>query len=523
MTSISIVSLGDSSGAPADRIWTSAGLTPSGNPDAVVVVVGDGATAETVATSVANQPAPVLVVLATTQAIDVPAASGASLTTWAPSHELRVRFTTDLPRPAVDEIVTGSPAILTLESPTQSVAAINIALTDHPILTWNAQTRVGILAIAGSGPEWQRAIATITRRWISLATNASAQPDVRVGLLAYGAIGNEHRRAVTAINGLTLTAVCDRNPDRVSDAQASQPSLRGYTDADLLIADPDVDLVVVSTPPDTHAHWALRALDAGKHVVLEKPMAMSAKECDEVMARAAAAGLLAVVYQNRRWDADFLAMRSAIDRGSIGEIFHLEAFVGQYAHPCNYWHSDASVSGGAIFDWGSHFIDQMLMLNPSPVTHVTATEHKRVWLDVTNADHARVTLHHANGAESTFIASDLAAALKPKWYVLGTTGAITVPWRHERLVIRNDIGTVDEHRFAPADSPGDVLWHQTDGSVSTLALPTPESYGFHRELADLLHEGVPMTVQAEQSRDVVAVMEAAAASAADGGRSVVPA
>ena len=523
MTLISLASVGDPSTLPADTTWIGAGLTPSSRAEAAIVWVGEGARADEMAAATANSEVPTLLVLTTPAPVALPAAAGASLTTWAPPHELRVRFAPALPRPAADEIVTGSPAILALEDPTQSVAAINIALTDHPVLTWNAQTRVGILAIAGSGPEWQRSIATITRRWISLATNASSRPDVRVGLLAYGAIGNEHRRAVTAVNGLTLTAVCDRNPDRVSDAQASQPSLRGYTDADLLIADPDVDLVVVSTPPDTHAHWALRALDAGKHVVLEKPMAMSAKECDEVMARAAAAKLLAVVYQNRRWDADFLAMRSVIDRGAIGEVFHLEAFVGQYAHPCNYWHSDASVSGGAIFDWGSHFIDQMLMLNPSPVTHVTATEHKRVWLDVTNADHARVTLHHANGAESTFIASDLAAALKPKWYVLGTTGAITVPWRHERLVIRNDIGTVDEHRFAPADSPGDVLWHQTDGSVSTLALPTPESYGFHRELADLLHEGVPMTVQAQQSRDVVAVMEAAAASSADGGRSVVPA
>ena len=118
--------------------------------------------------------------------------------------------------------------------------------------------------------------------------------------------------------------------------------------------------------------------------------------------------------------------------------------------------------------------------------------------------------------------SDLAAALKPRWYVLGTTGAIMGNWRTERIVSRNDIGTLAEDVLAPADSPPLLDLYSSDGSVTRLAAPQPEPYPFHREVADRLRLGIPMTVTAAQSRRVLAVMEAARLSAEDDGRPVVP-
>jgi predicted dehydrogenase len=126
------------------------------------------------------------------------------------------------------------------------------------------------------------------------------------------------------------------------------------------------------------------------------------------------------------------------------------------------------------------------------------------------------------GAEASFVYSDLAAALKPRWYVLGTRGAVVGHWRTERIVARNDVGTLAEDVLAPADSPPLLDLHAADGSLTRLATPPGPPYAFHRELADRLQLGLPMSVTGAQSRRVLAVMEAATRSARDGGRPVAP-
>ncbi len=452
--------------------------------------------------------------------------AGVSAGDLSQSHEVRVRSSAAFGDRVPPDFTLQARVrrARTVEDDVSILAAANLALVDHPVLTYRESTGVGIVGLGAEPSVWDSpSFLQLLHRWVHQTTRRIAPPTVTVGLLGYGAIGHEHNRAVQAVPGLSLAAVCDRDPARVAVARQLSPDVVPYVDAQAMLESPGVDLVVVSTPPDSHAEWALRALDAGKHVVLEKPMALSTKECDAVLVRAREVNRTAVVYQNRRWDPDFLALQRLVDGGVLGGVFHLEAFVGQYGHPCNYWHSDAGVSGGAIFDWGSHFLDQLLLLNRSEVVAVTAAEHKRVWLDVTNADHARVTLHFADGAEASFIHSDVAAASKPKWYVLGTQGAVVANWRYERIVSRTDIGTVAEERFAAADAPADVALHSPDGSVTSVALPASPPQPFHRELADLLLDGIPMSVDPEQSRHVVSVMEAAAESALSGGRQVRPA
>ncbi len=399
----------------------------------------------------------------------------------------------------------------------------HVGLQAQPVATWRASTGVLTWTLGGT----DRSVASrASRRLLLLALQHAlglppARP-ARVGLLGYGAIGHEHSRAVQSVNGLELRAVCDTDPDRLAAGTAYAPGARGHARAQDLVDDEDVDLVVVSTPPASHASWALQLLAAGKHVVVEKPFAITTTEADEVLALADEKGLLVCVYQNRRFDPDYLALRRAIGAGRIGTPFQVEAFIGGYAHPCNLWHSDEAVSGGAFYDWGAHVLDQVLDLVPTPVAHVTATTHKRRWHDVTNADHSRVSLRFSDGAEAEFVYSDLAAALKPRWYVLGTDGAIVGQWRIEKVVSRNDIGVLSEDVLAPADSPALLQLHSPDGSVTQLATPSGPLYPFHSELADRLQLGLAMTVTAAQSRRVLAVLEAARDSAARGGLVVVP-
>ncbi|MDX6255716.1 MAG: scyllo-inositol 2-dehydrogenase [Frankiales bacterium] len=341
---------------------------------------------------------------------------------------------------------------------------------------------------------------------------------VRVGLLGYGAIGREHATAVQATEGLELAAVCDADPTRLDAAQALAPGLPGFAAAAELLACSDVDLVVVSTPPDSHVEWSLRALDTGKSVVVEKPFCLTVSEADEMIGLAAQRSLTLAVYQNRRWDPDYLALGQAIRSGVVGEVFHYESFVGGFGHPCNYWHSDEAVSGGAIYDWGSHYLDWLLDLFPQPVSHVTAASHKRRWHDVTNADHSRVTVRFTDGVEGEFVHSDLAAVLKPKWYVLGTEGAIVGDWRRASVLSRTSIGTLAEDQLAPADAPADLRVVSADGSETRLALPPRPAHPFHRELADQLLSGAPLSVTPQGSRRNVAVMQAAMMSAREDAR-----
>lgn len=397
-------------------------------------------------------------------------------------------------------------------------------LAQHPVMTWHPGSRVGVLTV-GSTAETLRdpAYHRLVHRWIRHAAGEHDAPDVRIGMLGFGAIGVEHAHAITAVDGLQLVAVCDRNPERVDAARLIAPGVTAYDDGERLIADDEVDLVVVSTPPNAHADWALRVLAAGRHVVVEKPFALTSAEADDVLESAESRGLSVVCYQNRRFDTDFVALRQVVESGAIGDVFHYESFVGGYGHPCNYWHSDEEVSGGAIYDWGSHYLDWALQLMPQEIEHVTAAAHKRVWHDTTNSDHVRVTLRFVDGAEAEFVHSDLAAAVKPKWYVLGTRGAVVGDWRRERVIGRDPVGNLAEDALAASESPAVLLVHDPSGSVTTVALPPAAPQPFHRELADQLVSGWPMTVTARQSRRTVAVLEAATASAREGGRPVAPA
>ena len=343
---------------------------------------------------------------------------------------------------------------------------------------------------------------------------------VRWGFLGAGFIARQALApAVHSADGAVLQAVAARDLDR---ARGLEPAGAVYTSYDALLLDDDVDLVVVSTPPNTHAHWALRALDAGKHVVVEKPFCLTTAEADEMVAAAQASDRALAVYQNRRWDEDYLALKQLVRAGAIGDVFHYESFIGSYGHPCNFWHSDEEVSGGAIYDWGSHYLDWVLDLLPQQVDAVSATTHKRVWHDVTNADHSRVGIRFADGVEAEFVHSDLAAAMKPKWYVLGTAGAIVGHWRQERVVARNSIGNLVEDPLAASESPAALTLHAPDGSVTSAAIAPAPRQPFHRELADLLLSDAPMSVTPDGSRRNIAVMEAATQSARDGGRPVRP-
>jgi predicted dehydrogenase len=338
------------------------------------------------------------------------------------------------------------------------------------------------------------------------AAGRMASPPVGVGLIGYGAIAQAHAASITSTAGLALAGICDVSEAR-REAAAHDWSVRTHARAEDLLEDPDVGLVVVGTPPSIHADSVMAALRAGKHVVCEKPFALRVEEVDRMIDAAAARDLVLTVFQSRRWDPDYLALRDVVRSGSIGEVFYMELFIGGYDHPCDYWHSHEPISGGTIYDWG--YFDWILQLMPDTVRTVTANAHKRVWHDVTNSDQVRVDLTFDGGAQASFLQSDIAAARKPKWYVLGTQGAAVGEWQAEAV---------------PADFPARVriLRPGVAGAAheESLALAPRDDHGFYRNLADHLAWDEALAVTPEQARRTVAVMEAATHSISRGGAQI---
>jgi predicted dehydrogenase len=347
----------------------------------------------------------------------------------------------------------------------------------------------------------------LVQRTLMFVAGRQAAPAVGVGLIGYGAIAQAHAASITATPGLRLAGVCDVSDERraMADREWSVPT---HARSEDLLDDPEVRLVVVGTPPSIHADSVMAALRAGKHVVCEKPFALRVEEVDRMMDAAAARDLVLTVFQSRRWDPDYLAVRDVVRSGRIGEIFYMESFIGGHDHPCDFWHSHEPISGGTIYDWGSHYFDWILQLFPNPVRTVSAHAHKLVWHDVTNSDQVRVDLTFAGGAQASFLQSDIAAARKPKWYVLGTQGAVVGEWQAEAV---------------PADFPARVkVFRPTEGGSNEelLALAPRDDHGFYRNLADHLAWDEALAVTPEQARRTVAVMEAASHSIARGGAQI---
>ncbi len=342
-----------------------------------------------------------------------------------------------------------------------------------------------------------------------------------VGYGPYGGMGTLHGTAATETDGLSFVAALDTSPERRKAAEEHFPGITAYDDLDALLTDDGVDLVVVATPPSTHASIAGACLEAGRHVAVEKPLCITTDEADRLLALSAANGLMLTVHQNRRWDADFRALRRAVDAGMLGDVFNVETFVGGFEHPCRAWHSEVSVSGGAIYDWGSHHLDWILLLMGDEPATVTTTRHKRVWHDITNDDQVRVRLAWEDGREAQFFQSDVAAIRPPKFFVQGTEG--TVAGHYRPFVVEHVEHGLGYQRFEShhAEAPVDLTlgrYERGYGLTETTLPPLPsDPWPFHRNVADHLLLDEPLEVDPHDVRKVIRVLEAAQRSGDEGG------
>jgi predicted dehydrogenase len=361
-------------------------------------------------------------------------------------------------------------------------------------------------------------------RLIRHVAGLSEPRSLGVAVLGYGpsgSVGYLHGLALQEVPGFRLLAFCDFSPNRLLQCREDFPDCRPYPTAKELGQDAEVDLVFIATPPNSHAELAIELLRKGKHVVCEKPLCLTRKEAEAMVQAAEENDRVLSCYQNRRWDGDFLAIRRALEEGTVGDPFYLETFCGDYRHPCHYWHSHLPVSGDVLFDWGAHYVDWILNIFPAPTARVMGALHKKVWHDVTNADQMRVQILFADGAEAEFLYSDVAALRKPKWYLLGTKGAILGEWQTIPVRQIDPVTYYREEQIPETETPPLLMLRRKTlkGSMVIYQLPMHSSprFSYHRNLADHLLTGEPLAVTAQSAARVVAVLEAATRSAHRGG------
>ncbi|MDQ6635308.1 MAG: Gfo/Idh/MocA family oxidoreductase [Gemmatimonadota bacterium] len=257
-------------------------------------------------------------------------------------------------------------------------------------------------------------------------TDAPRTRALEVGLVGFGLGGGSfHAPLIAATAGLRLAAVVTRNAERRHEVGRLYPEAHVLSSAvELWAMKPQLDLVVVSTPNATHVPLAHAVLESGAHVVVDKPFAPTADEARAIGALAERVSRLAIPYQNRRWDGDFLTVQRLLRESRFGDVMRFESrFERWRAAPKPGWITpDAGTRAeGVVYDLGTHLIDQALVLW-GPVTTVYAELEKR-HPDVHVEDEAFISLLHTSGVRSHLYTSMAAAQSGARMSVWGTRGA----------------------------------------------------------------------------------------------------
>lgn len=335
---------------------------------------------------------------------------------------------------------------------------------------------------------------------------------IGVGVIGYGYAGRVfHCPLIAQADGLHLVAVSSRDEQRREQAR-QQWNVRVYAQPEELLADEQVQLVVLATPHNTHHTLGKMALQAGKHVVIDKPFTITTAEADDLIAEARQRNLLLSVFHNRRWDWDYLTVRKVITEGLLGEVWMVESCVGRYGHSSR-WRAQRESMGSLLHDWGAHLVDQAIQLMGLP-QQVIAWRHFRVWRSDVES-FIRAVLDYSEGRTFTVEVNYLRAAERPRWYVLGDQGGLVKYGLdpQEKALVAGDIAQAQEppeHHTHLWLREGEQIVERTVQSVRG------DWREYYRNIAGVLLRGEELAVKPEEAREVIRVIEAALQSTATG-------
>jgi predicted dehydrogenase len=349
-----------------------------------------------------------------------------------------------------------------------------------------------------------------------MSGSPAAPGRLRVAIAGFGLAGEVfHAPLVAATDGLCVAAVTTSDGERAARARAAYPGVHVAADADELLRDVDaIDLLVVATPNRSHVPVARAALARGIPVVMDKPISPDAEAAAALVEDFEAAGVPLTVFQNRRWDGDFLTLRRIVAAGELGEITRFESRYERFRPEVrgDRWRElgDPADGGGLLLDLGAHLVDQALTLF-GPVLRVYAeVDARRPGAQVD--DDVFVALEHERGVRSHLWMSAVAPLGGRSLRATGTRAGIETPGLDPQ-----------EAQLAAGLRPGDPGWGageparvvDVDGE-RTVAVENGAYECFYAAVRDALRDGAPLPVDARDGVAALRVIEAARRSARDG-------
>ena len=338
----------------------------------------------------------------------------------------------------------------------------------------------------------------------------NTKKDINVALIGYGFVGKTfHAPLIASVPGLHLAVVSSGSADKV---KKDLPDVKVVASAEAAIKDPEVDLVVIASPNDTHAPLAEMALKAGKHVVVDKPFTLNMEEARALASLAKEKQLLLSVFQNRRWDSDYLGVRKIIDSGIMGQVKHFESHMDRFRPEVrDRWREQDLPGSGLWFDIGPHVVDQALQIFGLPETVSGDLAILRTGARIN--DWAHVTLSYP-GHRVILHATMLAAGGVSRFTVHGDKGS---------LIKRN--ADQQESQLVAGILPGSESWGEDgddlvvfDAHQQTTRIQTPrgDQRQYYLQICDALSQGKANPVSPVQAIAVMAVLEAAVRSSETG-------
>ncbi|KAI9714811.1 MAG: hypothetical protein M1820_000100 [Bogoriella megaspora] len=334
-----------------------------------------------------------------------------------------------------------------------------------------------------------------------------------------------HIPLIAVTPALRLHSIVQRTPTVSNSASKDHPGVKVVSSTEALCSDPDVAIVVVTSTPETHFNFTKAALEAGKHVLVEKPFVPTAAEAEKLIDIADRTGKLLCVYQNRRWDTDFLTFRKLQQEGTLGRLVEFETHFDRYrAERPDSWKGQLGMNdaGGVIYDLGTHLIDQAFVAfgMPQEVTGIFANQRG----DAGEPDSVTALLSYTSGTNKGLLVTVKAAVISPessqlRYWVRGTKGS----YKKHHLDVQED-------QLKQGSKPGDMLFgvegDEMSGKLVTMEGETPketiyknvepETYAkLYTLFADAIEKGDPeaVPVKASEARDVLTIIEAIRKSA----------
>ncbi|MDL2292998.1 Gfo/Idh/MocA family oxidoreductase [Ruminococcaceae bacterium OttesenSCG-928-D13] len=351
-----------------------------------------------------------------------------------------------------------------------------------------------------------------------MGRRSNVETKMKLGILGFGFMGHTHAETVKRFEDIELVAVCDNDPRQLEDVRGAPFKI--YTEADDIIADPDINVLLIATPNQLHRDMVLKAAAAKKHVLCEKPAAMSLEEFDDMVRACEENGVLFTVHQQRRFDPDFCMAKAVFEQGLVGKPYVIKSQlygVNGFMHD---WHVQPEYGGGMLYDWGVHLLDQMLYMVPGKVKTVFA-DLRNVINDVVD-DYFRIQLLFENGLTAEIELGTYYLTPDRCWFMGGDTGSMVIRGFGQQ-------GSIVRTRHLLENVPGKITM-SASGPTRSFGPPEPgllyeeplpevsvSHDMFFENFLRVLNGKEAFVVQPAQVRRVLALMDVVRQSAAEGG------